>query len=137
MEHAIRQIISSAIATEGVIDVFEAAGLPKPDISILSDAFLAEVRDLPQRSLAVELLERLLNGEVKVRMRKNLVQSRAFSELLERSIGAYKNRAVETAQVIERPAIAASAWSSARMSSPSTMRWRRTTALSRSSATRL
>lgn len=85
-----------------LIDIFAAAGLPKPDISILSDAFLADIRDLPQKNLAVELLERLLREDIRVRMRKNLVQSRAFSDILERSLRAYQNRAVETAQVIEQ-----------------------------------
>jgi type I restriction enzyme, R subunit len=75
--------------------------LKKPDISILSDEFLAEVRDLPQRNLAVELLRKLLNDELKTRSRKNLVQSRSFSEMLEKSIRAYQNRAIETAQIIE------------------------------------
>ena len=102
MEHAIRQIVSGAIVSEGVIDIFAAAGLPKPDISILSDAFLGDIRDLPQKNLAVELLERLLRDDIRVRMRKNLVQSRAFSDILERSLRAYQNRAVETAQVIEQ-----------------------------------
>jgi type I restriction enzyme R subunit len=101
MEHAIRQIVSGAILSEGVIDIFAAAGLPKPDISILSDAFLGDIRNLPQKNLAVELLERLLRDDIRVRMRKNLVQSRAFSDILERSLRAYQNRAVEAAQVIE------------------------------------
>jgi len=102
MELAIRQIVSGAIVSEGVIDIFAAAGLPKPDISILSDAFLGDIRDLPQKNLAVELLERLLREDIKIRMRKNLVQARAFSDILERSLHAYQNRAVETAQVIEQ-----------------------------------
>ena len=101
MDHAIRQIVSSAIATDGVVDVFAAAGLKKPDISILSDEFLADVKNLPQKNLAVELLRRLLNDELKVRKKKNLVQSEAFSEMLERTILKYRNRSVETAQVIE------------------------------------
>ncbi len=98
---AIRQIVSSAIATDGVVDVFAAAGLKKPDISILSEEFLADVRNLPQKNLAVELLRKLLNDELKVRRKKNLVQSEAFSEKLERTILKYRNRAIETAQVIE------------------------------------
>jgi len=101
MEHAIRQIISKAIAPEGVIDIFRAAGLKKPDISLLSEEFLAEVRQMPQRNLAVELLRKLLDDEIKTRSRKNLVQSRSFAEMLEASIRRYQARAIETAQVIE------------------------------------
>jgi type I restriction enzyme R subunit len=100
-DQAIRQIVSSAITAEGVVDVFGAAGLKKPDISILSEEFLAEVRDLPQKNLAVELLRRLLNDELRVRRKKNLVQSEAFSDMLERTILKYRNRAIETAQIIE------------------------------------
>ena len=101
LDHAVRQIIAGAVAPKGVIDIFAAAGLPKPDISILSDEFLAEVRDLPQRNLAVDLLRKLLDGEVRARRRKNVVQSRSFAEMLERTLARYRNRAVETAQVIE------------------------------------
>ena len=101
LDHAVRQIIAGAVAPEGVIDIFEAAGLPKPDISILSDDFLAEVRGLPQRNLAVDLLRKLLEGEVRARRRKNVVQGRSFAEMLERTLARYRNRAVETAQVIE------------------------------------
>jgi type I restriction enzyme, R subunit len=101
MEHAIRQIVSGAIASEEVIDVFEAAGLNKPDISILSDEFLAEVKNMPQKNLAVEMLRKLLEGEVKTRSRQNAVQARVFSELLEKAVRRYQNRAIETAQVIE------------------------------------
>ncbi|MFO1292317.1 MAG: type I restriction endonuclease subunit R [Rubrivivax sp.] len=101
IEHAVRQIISRAVAPEGVIDVFAAAGLAKPDISILSEEFLAEVRGMPQRNLAVELLEKLLKGELAQRRRKNVVQARSFAEMLERTIRRYQNRAVEAAQVIE------------------------------------
>ena len=101
LDHAIRQIISRAIAPEGVVDVFAAAGLKKPDISILSDEFLAEVRGMPQKNLAVELLRKLLEGEIKVRRRKNVVQVRSFAEMLEQAIRRYQNRAVEAVQVIE------------------------------------
>ncbi len=83
------------------MDVFAAAGLQKPDISILSDEFLAEVRAVPQRDLAVELLRKLLEGELRTRRRKNVVQARSFAELLERSIRRYQNRAIAAAQVIE------------------------------------
>jgi type I restriction enzyme R subunit len=100
VEHAIRQIISRAVASDEVIDIFKAAGLNKPDISILSDEFLAEMRDMPQRNVAIELLRKLLNDEIKLRSRKNLVQSRSFSEMLERTIRSYQNRAIEVAEVI-------------------------------------
>jgi type I restriction enzyme, R subunit len=83
LDHAIRQIVSKALVTEEVIDIFAAAGLKKPDISILSDEFLAEIRGMPQRNLAVELLRKLLAGEIKTRSRHNLVQARSFAELLE------------------------------------------------------
>ena len=101
LDHAVRQIISRAVASEGVIDIFAAAGLEKPDISILSDEFLDEVRGMPQRNLAVELLQKLLKGELAARRRKNVVQARSFAEMLEETIRRYQNRAVEAAQVIE------------------------------------
>jgi len=101
LDHAVRQIISRAVAPEGVVDIFAAAGLEKPDISILSDEFLAEVRGMPQRNLAVELLQKLLKGELKTRRRKNVVQARSFAEMLEQTIRKYQNRAIEAAQVIE------------------------------------
>ena len=101
LDHAIRQIISQAVVSEGVVDIFAAAGLQKPDISILSDEFLAEVRDMPQRNLAVELLQKLLKGEIKTRLRRNLVQAKAFSEMLEATLRRYQNRSIETAKVIE------------------------------------
>ena len=101
LEHAIRQIVSKAVASDEVIDIFAAAGLKKPDISILSDEFLAEMKGMPQRNLAVELLRKLLTGEIQTRRRKNVVQSRSFSEMLEQSIRRYQNRAIEAAQVIE------------------------------------
>lgn len=101
LDHAIRQIISGAVASEGVVDIFEAAGLKKPDISILSDEFLAEVQGMPQRNLAVELLQKLLKGEIRTRMRRNIVQAKSFAEMLEQSLRRYQNRAIETAKVIE------------------------------------
>ena len=101
LDHAVRQIISRAVASEGVIDIFAAAGLEKPDISILSDEFLAEVRGMPQRNLAVELLQKLLKGELATRRKKNVVQARSFAEMLEETLHRYQNRAVEAAQVIE------------------------------------
>src|SRR6266516_3832020 len=101
LDHAIRQIISKAVVSGEVVDIFTAAGLKKPDISILSDEFLADVRGLPQRNLAVELLRKLLSGEIKTRSGRNVVQARSFAGLLEQTIRKYQNRAIETAQVIE------------------------------------
>ncbi|MQC27050.1 MAG: DUF3387 domain-containing protein [Chloroflexi bacterium] len=99
-DHAVRQLIADAIAPEGVLDIFDAAGLPKPDISILADGFLQGVEQMPQKHLAAELLRKLLNDEIKARARRNLVQSRAFSERLENTIRRYKARTIEAAQVI-------------------------------------
>src|SRR6267142_1782291 len=101
LDHAIRQIISKAVVSGEVVDIFAAAGIKKPDISILSDEFLADVRGMPQRNLAVELLQKLLKGEIKARGKRNLVQGRKFSDLIEASLRRYQNRAIETAQVIE------------------------------------
>ncbi|MCX7625924.1 MAG: DUF3387 domain-containing protein [Candidatus Sumerlaeaceae bacterium] len=101
LEHAVRQIVSRAIVPEGVVDIFAASGLQKPDISVLSDEFLAEVRGMPQRNLAVELLQKLIKGELATRRRKKVVLARSFAEMLEQSIRRYQNRAIEAAQVIE------------------------------------
>jgi len=101
LDHAIRQIISKAVVSDEVVDIFAAAGLKKPDLTILSDEFLAEVRGMPQRNLAVELLQKLLKGEIKTRSKRNVVQARSFAELLEQAVRKYQNRAIETAQVIE------------------------------------
>ena len=101
LDLAIRQIISRAVVSDEVMDIFAAAGLKKPDISILSDEFLGEVRGMPQRNLAVELLQKLLLGEIKMRGQRNVVQARSFAELLEQAVRKYQNRAIETAQIIE------------------------------------
>ena len=101
LDLAVRQIISRAVASEGVLDVFAAAGLDKPDIAVLSDEFLAEVQHLPHRNVAVELLQKLLRGEVATRRRRNVVQARSFAEMLELTLRRYRNRAIEAAQVIE------------------------------------
>jgi len=102
IDAAIRQLVSKAITTEGqVIDVFTAAGLSRPDIGILSDQFLAEVRGLKHKNVAAELLEKLLKDELKVRSKRNLVQAQVFSEKLKQSLNAYHNRAISTMQVIE------------------------------------
>ncbi|KAB3543724.1 MAG: type I restriction endonuclease subunit R, partial [ANME-2 cluster archaeon] len=101
LDSAIRQIISKAIVSDKVIDIFAAAGLEKPDISILSDEFLAEVKGMPHKNLALELLKKLLNDEIKIRSRTNLVESRSFAEMLEKTIKRYQNKSIETAQIIE------------------------------------
>ena len=101
LDSAIRQIVSSAVASEGVSDIFAAAGLDKPDISVLSDDFLAEIQQLPQRNLAVEALQRLLKSELATRRRQNVVQSRSFAGMLEQTLVRYRNRTIEAAQVIE------------------------------------
>ena len=102
LDAAVRQLVSGAITTDSqIIDVFTAAGLPKPDIGILSEQFLAEVRGLKHKNVAAELLAKLLQGEIKVRATRNLVQSRQFSELLQRTLNAYHNRAIATHEVIE------------------------------------
>ena len=101
MDHAIRQIVSKAITSDQVIDIFSAAGLKKPDISILSEEFLAELKGLPQKNLAVEVLRKLLNDEIRTRQKKRLVQSRSFAGMLDETIQRYKNRAITTVEVIE------------------------------------
>jgi type I restriction enzyme, R subunit len=100
-ELAIRQIISSAVVSERVVDIFDAVGLDKPNIGLLDDEFLAQVRNLPEKNLAVELLERLLEGEIKSRFGSNVVQNRKFSDMLSDVIKRYQNRSIETAQVME------------------------------------
>jgi type I restriction enzyme R subunit len=101
LNSAVRQIVSRAVASDQVIDLFSAAGLKKPDISILSDEFLAEVKELPQKNLAFEVLKKLLTDEMRTISKRNLVQSRVFSEMLQRTIIKYQNRSIEAAQVIQ------------------------------------
>jgi type I restriction enzyme R subunit len=98
---AIRQIISQAVVSDSVVDIFDAVGLDKPNIGLLDEAFLAQVKNLPERNLAVELLERLLEGEIKSKFASNVVQQRRFSDLLSGVIIRYQNRSIETAQVME------------------------------------
>lgn len=98
---AIRQIISQAVVSESVVDIFDAVGLEKPNIGLLDDDFLTQVKNLPERNLAVELLERLLEGEIKSKFATNIVQQKKFSELLGNVITRYQNRSIETAQVME------------------------------------
>lgn len=97
----LKQILDNAVVAEGVEDIFKLAGLDRPDIGILSDAFLEEVRQLPQRNFAIELLQKLLNDQVKSRARMNVVLERKFSERLLDTLNRYRSRAIESAQVIE------------------------------------
>jgi type I restriction enzyme R subunit len=101
VDFRLRQLLSEALVADGFTDVFKIAGLEKPDISILSDQFLAEVSKIPQKNLAVELLQRLLREEVQTRFKTNVVQQKRFSELLQASLAKYANRSIEAAQVIE------------------------------------
>ena len=101
LESAIRQIVSRAVASEGVVNIFAEAGLRNPDISVLSDDFLAEVRGMPHRNLAVELLQKLIRGELSTRRRQNVIQARSFAGMLEDAIRRYQTRTIEAAQVIE------------------------------------
>ena len=100
-EVAIRQIINQAVVSESVVDIFDAVGLEKPNIGLLDDEFLAQVRNIPERNLAVELLERLLEGEIKSKFASNIVQQKKFSDMLGSVITRYQNRSIETAQVME------------------------------------
>jgi len=101
IETAIKQILSDAIVTDGVIDIFDAAGIKKPDISILSDEFLAEVKGMTHKNLALELLKKLLKDEIKIRQRVNLVQSKKFSEMLDSAVKNYQNNLITSAQIID------------------------------------
>ena len=97
----LQQLLSESLVAEGVTDVFKVAGLKNPDISIMSEAFLAEVAKIPQKNLAVELLQRLISDELKTKFKSNVVKQKRFSELLSASLNKYANRVVEAAQVIE------------------------------------
>lgn len=101
IESAIKQIVDKAVVAEGVVDIFDAAGIKKPDISILSDDFLEEIKGMERKNLAVELLKKILGDEIKTRTKKNLVQSRKLSEMLENAIKRYQNNLFTAAQVIE------------------------------------
>jgi type I restriction enzyme R subunit len=98
---AIRQIIGQAVVSESVVDIFDAVGLDKPNIGLLDEEFLSQVKNLPEKNLAVELLERLLEGEIKSKFATNVVQQKKFSDLLASVITRYQNRSIETAQVME------------------------------------
>lgn len=101
IETTIRQVIDKALVSEQVIDVFDAAGIKKPDISILSEEFLMELKGMEHKNVALEVLKKLLNDEIKSRAKKNLVQSRTFLEMLENSIKKYHNKILTAAEVIE------------------------------------
>ena len=101
IETAIKQILSDAVVSDEVIDIFDASGIKKPDISILSDEFLAEVKGMPHKNLALGLLKKLLNDEIKTRQRVNLVQSKKFSEMLNSAVKNYQNNLITSAQVME------------------------------------
>lgn len=101
MNSALKQILDNAVIAEGVVDVFQLAGLEKPDIGLLSDEFLEDVRQMPYRNLAVELLEKLLKDNIKSKTSNNVVQEKKYSDRLEETLRKYNNRAIETAQVIE------------------------------------
>ncbi|MCC6191707.1 MAG: type I restriction endonuclease subunit R [Anaerolineales bacterium] len=100
LDSALRQLVSRAVVSDQIVDIFAAAGLSKPDLSILSEEFLAEVRSLPHKNLALEILRKLLSDEIRARSRQNVVQARSFAALLEQTIRAYQNRSIEAAQVI-------------------------------------
>lgn len=97
----ISEIVSKAIKSDGVVDIFAVAGIDKPNISILSDDFLEEVKNMKQKNLALELLQKLLNDEIKIRLNKNKVQEKKFAEMLKQSILKYQNRTLETVKIIE------------------------------------
>ena len=101
IETSIRQIIDKAVVSDGVIDIFDAAGIKKPDISILSDEFLAEVKGMQRKNIALELLKKILNDEIKGRSKKNFIQSKKLSEMLENAIKKYQNNLITAAEVIE------------------------------------
>ena len=101
IDSAIRQLVSEALASDKVVDIFASAGVNKPDIAILSDEFLAEVKDLPHKNLAVELLTKLLNDEIKTRSKKNVVQARSFADMLKSAVAKYQNRTIEAATIIQ------------------------------------
>jgi type I restriction enzyme, R subunit len=102
LDAAVRQLVSKAVAaSDEIIDIFSAAGLKRPDISILSDEFLEEVRHLEHKNVAAELLRKLLSDEIKARTKRNVVQSRVFSEMLKKALLAYQNRAIATHEIID------------------------------------
>ena len=101
LDLAVQQLINEAVVSTEIIDILEAAGIESPDISILSDEFLEEVRAMEKKNLALEALKKLLNGEIKSQLRTNVVQHKAFTERLQSAVNRYHNNAITTAQVIE------------------------------------
>ena len=101
VETAIRQVIDKALVTGQVIDVFDAAGIKKPDISVLSEEFLLEVKNMEHKNIALEVLKKLINDEIKARVKKNLIQGRSLMEMLEDAIKRYHNKIITAAEVIE------------------------------------
>jgi len=101
IETAIRQVIDQALVSEKVVDIFDAAGIKKPEISILSEEFLLEVKAMKHKNIALEVLKKILNDEIKARSKKNLVQSKTLMEMLEDSIKRYQNKVITAAEVIE------------------------------------
>ena len=101
MDTAIRQLVDEAVVSDQVVDIFDAAGIKKPDISILSDEFMLEIKGLPRRNLAIELLKKILNDEIRSRAKKNLVQSKTLSEMLEGAIKRYQNNLLTAADIIQ------------------------------------
>ena len=96
-----QQIVSRAVVSTEIVDILKAAGLETPDISILSDDFLAEVQGMEKKNLALEALRKLINGEIRSRSRVNVVQTRAFSDRLEEAIARYHTNAITTAEVLQ------------------------------------
>jgi len=101
IESAIRQIVDRAVVSEGVIDIFDAAGIKRPDIAILSDEFLEEIKGMKRRNLAFELLKKILSDEIRIRSKRNVLQGKKLSEMLENAIRKYQNNLLSAAQVIE------------------------------------
>ena len=101
MQNALRQVVSNAIVSDKIVDIFEAAGLDKPDISILSDEFLEDIKNIKHKNVAVEMLSRLLKEEIKSKMKTNIIQQKKYSHLLANALNKYRNRTIETSQVIE------------------------------------
>ncbi len=100
LDFALGQLVSKAVVAQGVVDIFAAAGVDRPDISLVSDSFLADVQDMPQRNLAAAALEKLLRDEIRIRRKSNVVEAQKFSALLDASMAKYHNRAIEAAQVV-------------------------------------
>lgn len=103
LDHAVRQLVAKAVMTadDEVVDVYQAAGMERPDVSILSEEFLEEVRRMPQQNLAIALLQKLLHDEIKIRHKRNVVQEKVFSDMLQTTMNGYHNRAISNQQIIQ------------------------------------